>query len=114
MRLRLSNLKRTKKRKLVLAIILIFILVIGGYFLLDYIEWRKTEKDMLISSSSVVPIKDYKIKDTAEGRVVENKKAGLIMPVPEGWSVETGIKVGEGGVAFLSPEAELDGVFLKE
>jgi len=65
----------------------------------------------------VIPVEDYKVKEGPDGKVVENKKAGLVIPVPDGWSVETGLHVGEGGVLFLSPDAKHDsdvGVFLQE
>ena len=31
---------------------------------------------------------DYIIKETAEGKIVENKKAGLTVEVPEGWEIK--------------------------
>ena len=52
---------------------------------------------------------DYVIKETAEGKIVENKKAGLTVKVPEGWEVKKmGIEEGlkEGAIVFYSPNTE--------
>jgi len=62
------------KKKIIISIfvILFLILVAGGGFF----WWGKRE----IKGSP----EDYVIKETAEGKIVENKKAGLTVKVPEG------------------------------
>ncbi len=81
-----------KKQKLI--ILTIIILVLGGGL---FYWWQNRE----IKGSP----EDYVIKETAEGKIVENKKAGLTVKVPEGWLVEK-INVMEGSVIFYSPDAE--------
>ena len=66
-----------KRKKIVFLIIIILLLIIaGGVFW----WWQKRE----IKGSP----EDYVIKETAEGRIVENRKAGLIVKVPESWEVK--------------------------
>jgi len=50
---------------------------------------------------------DYVIRETPEGKFVENKKAGLTVRVPEGWEVEK-VEAEEGAIAFNSPDLEDD------
>jgi len=88
------------KKNLVLAFI-ILLLIGGGVF-----WWQKRE----IKGSP----EDYVIKETVEGKFVENKKAGLIVKVPEGWEVKkmgTEEELEEGAMVFYSPntEGELQG-----
>jgi hypothetical protein len=42
---------------------------------------------------------DYVIRETTEGKIIENKKAGLTVKAPEGWGARK-IEFGEGSVAF--------------
>ena len=49
---------------------------------------------------------DYAVRqEEGVGQVVENKKAGLKVKVPEGWTVEK-IAVEQGSMIFYSPDAE--------
>ncbi len=48
---------------------------------------------------------DYVIKETEEGKVVENKKAGLTLKVPEGWA-EKKIEFLEGSIVFTTQDIE--------
>ena len=66
------------KKKIIISIfvILFLILVAGGGFF----WWQRRE----IKGSP----EDYAIKETAEGKIVENKKAGLTVKVPEGWEAK--------------------------
>ena len=82
-----------KKQKLIILTIIILVLVGGGLFY----WWQHRE----IKGSP----EDYVIKETEEGKFVENKKAGLKVKVPEGWNVEK-IEVMEGSVILYSPDAE--------
>ncbi len=80
-------------KKIVILVVFVLLLIIGGVFYWQKIRTIKGSPD------------DYVIKETAEGTIVENKKAGLRMKVPEGWQVEK-IEVMEGSVVFYSPDAE--------
>jgi len=83
------------KKKIIISIfvILFLILVAGGGFF----WWQRRE----IKGSP----KDYVIKETAEGKIVENKKAGLTVKVPEGWEAKK-IEFLEGSMAFYTKDAE--------
>ncbi len=50
---------------------------------------------------------DYVIKETAEGKIVENKKAGLTVKAPEGWGVEK-VEFEEGAINFYSPNTKAE------
>jgi len=92
------------------VIIVLLLLLLGGVF------WWQQEKEFpqkkIIQKRIPIDSAEYEIKDTPEGKIVENKKEGLIVKVPEGWIVK---KYGE-EVDILSPETEFDqygGVSLK-
>jgi len=80
------------KKKIIISIfvILFLILVAGGGFF----WWQRRE----IKGSPA----DYVIKETAEGKIVENKKAGLTVKVPEGWEAKKMEEQG-GLMVFYSP-----------
>jgi len=80
------------KKKIVILIIVILILVVGGVW-----WWQNRE----IKGRP----EDYVIKQTAEGKIMENKKAGLTVEVPEGWEVKK-TDVEEGLMVFYSPNAK--------
>ena len=79
-------------KKIVIPIVIVLILVAGGVF-----WWQGRE----IKGSSA----DYVIKETPEGKIVENKKAGLIVKIPEGWETQK-IELLEGSVALYTPDVE--------
>ena len=82
-----------KKQKLIILTIIILVLIGGGLFY----WWQNRE----IKGSP----EDYVIKETEEGKFVENKKAGLKVKVPEGWEVRK-IKFSEGSVVFYTPDVD--------
>ena len=59
-------------KKIIFIFVVVLILLVGGFF-----WWQNRE----IKGSP----DDYIIKETEEGKFVENKKAGLMVKVPEGW-----------------------------
>jgi len=79
-------------KKIIFLIIAILVFGAGGFF-----WWQGRE----IKGSP----EDYVIKETAEGKIVENKKAGLKIKVPEGW-IEKNIEIEGGPIGFYSPDAE--------
>jgi hypothetical protein len=85
------NFKTTNKKGVVFLVIIILVLAIGGFFW----WWENRE----IKGSP----KDYIIKETPEGKIVENKKAGLKMEAPDGWKIEK-VNFNEGAIAFNSPD----------
>ena len=82
-----------KKQKLIILAIIILVLIGGGLFY----WWQNRE----IKGSP----EDYVIKETEEGKFVENKKAGLTVKVPEGWEVKK-IKFSEGSIVFYTPDVD--------
>ena len=74
----MPNFKKFLNKKVIFIFVVLVILVGGGFFLWQSNKGIKGSPD------------DYVIKETAEGKFVENKKAGLVVKVPEGWE---GIKI---------------------
>ncbi len=84
-----------KKIVIVSAIVLLIILVGGGFF------WWWQIKEIKGSPA------DYVIKETAEGKIVENKRAGLAVKVPESWNAEK-IEIDEGLIIFFFFFSEIE------
>ncbi len=78
-----------KKTTILILIIVIILLLIGGGV---YWWWGNQEKEPKNSLETV----DYiQIKETPEGKIVENTKEGISMKVPEGWEVNKKADYGE-------------------
>lgn len=82
------------KLKFIIPLLVILILAGGGFF-----WWQNRE----IKGSP----EDYVVKETDQGKIVENKKAGLTFEVPEGWK-ETKVKDIEGG-SFVIQTLDIEG-----
>ena len=80
-------------KKIIFLIIAILVFGAGGFFW----WWQGRE----IKGSP----EDYVIKETKEGKIVENKKAGLTVKVPEGW-IEKKIEFLEGSIAIYTSDME--------
>jgi len=79
-------------KKFIILIFISLILIGGGVF-----WWKNRE----IKGKP----EDYVIKDTAEGKIVENKRAGLTIRVPEGW-LEKKMELLEGSVILYTPDVK--------
>ena len=79
-------------KRIIFLIIAILVFGAGGFF-----WWQGRE----IKGNP----EDYVIKETKEGKIIENKKAGLIVKVPEGW-IEKKIEFLEGSIAIYTPNIE--------
>jgi len=79
-------------KKIVIPIVIVLLLIAGGFF-----WWQKKE----IKGSP----EDYFIKETTEGKIIENKKAGLIVKVPEGWEAKK-IEFLEGSIVLYTQDIE--------
>ncbi len=87
------NLGKILNKKIIFIFGVILILcAAGGFF-----WWQNRE----IKGSPA----DYVVKGTAEGKIVENKKAGLVVKVPDDWE-EKKTEVSEGSMVFYSPDTE--------
>ena len=89
----MPNFKKFLNKKITFLFVFVFILIVGGLFF----WWQNRE----IKGS----VDDYVIRETAEGKIVENKKAGFSIKAPEGWEVEK-MDIGEGLIVFYSPNIE--------
>ncbi len=88
------------KKAVILIIVFVLLLGVGGVFWL-----LGSKNESLIEEVKFESPKNFLIKDTAEGKIVENRNAGLSFKVPEGWIAE--IKEydkGEGGIELFSPD----------
>ncbi len=92
--------KSFSKKKLLICLVLIFILAGASFFYYWFFYETPPEK---WDEAKYSPPSDYTVKETADGLMVENKKAGLSFEVPSGWRV----KKSEFGnyIAFYSPDA---------
>jgi len=80
-------------------VIFIFIIVLISLSAGLFFWWKNRE----IKGSPA----DYTIKQTAAGKIVENKKAGLILKVPEGWTAEK-MDIEEGAINFYSQNIKIN------
>ncbi len=74
-------------RKIVLCLVAVLILAAGGFF------WWQEKRETPIEkweAAEVSPEEDYITKETPEGKIVENKKMGLIYEIPKDWILEKG------------------------
>jgi len=70
-----------QKKTTILIIVIILFLIGGGV----YWWWENQEKE---PKTSLEPVDYIQIKETPEGKIVENTKEGVSMKVPEGWEVQ--------------------------
>ena len=80
-------------KKIIFSLIIVLLLIGGGFFW----WWQGRE----IKGSP----EDYVIIETEEGKIVDNKKAGLTVKVPEGWEVEK-MEIKEGSVLIHTLDIE--------
>lgn len=83
-----------KKTKIIILAVIILILVAGGFFW----WWQGRE----IKGSP----EDYVIRETPEGKIIENKKAGLSLKVPEGWEAQKIEDIEEGSLVMQTSDIE--------
>lgn len=87
----------------ILIIIVILLLILGGVF-----WWL--ERGKLMGERNIIefePPQNYIIKETSEGKIVENKKAGLSFKVPDDWKIAINeYKKGEGIVEIFTSEPD--------
>jgi len=83
-------------KKISFYFILLLILGAGGFFL-----WQKSIETPPEEwgAAKVSPKEDYVIKETAEGKTVENKKTGLSYKIPKNWILKEGSPT-----SFYSPD----------
>ena len=84
-------------KKIIFSLIIVLILIVGGFF-----WWHNKETPIeKWEAAKVSPEEDYIIKETPEGKIVENKKMGLIYEIPKDWILENG-----NPTRFYSPDTE--------
>ena len=72
----MPNFNKFLNKKVIFVFISVLILIVVGLFF----WWQNRE----IKGS----VNDYVIKETIQRTIVENKKAGLSVKIPEGWQTE--------------------------
>lgn len=79
-------------KKIIVSIItvLILLLIAGGVF------WWLGNREIKGSPE------DYVVKETEQGKIIENKKAGFTVKVPEGWEIQK-MKMSEGSIVITTP-----------
>jgi len=92
----LENVNKDAIKKISFYFILLLILGTGGFFL-----WQKSIETPPEEwgAAKVSPKEDYMIKETAEGKIVENKTAGLSYKIPKNWILKEGSPT-----SFYSPD----------
>jgi len=90
------NFGKFLNKKNIFAFVIFLILIAGGLF-----WWWQSNKEIKGSPD------DYIIKETEEGTFVENKKAGLVVKVPEGWEVKKIKDIEEG--SFIVQTSNIEG-----
>ena len=86
------------KKKISIFIIIIFVLILGG----GLFYWWQSQKIQEPEEAEEIPPQekpeqkkiierfgDVVVKETPEGKIVENEKEGISMKVPDGWEVNT-------------------------
>ena len=84
------------KKKIIILIIVIFVLIlgVGGFFYLWQGQMAQKSKEIekkeeVTEEKIIETFGDIVVKETPEGKIVENKKESISMKVPEGWEVNT-------------------------
>jgi len=96
--------KKITISKKIIVLILVLVLAVGGFFL--WWQWRETPPEQW-DTAKVSPREDYIVRETSEGRVVENKKIGVNFLIPKEWILEdTSSFVSY--ISFYSPDAEFN------
>ena len=90
---KIANLGKIGKKKIIVSVIIVLILAAGGFF-----WWWQGRK---IKGGP----DDYVIKETTEGKIIENKRAGLIVKAPEGWEVKK-TELAEGSIVIQTLNIE--------
>ena len=101
-------------KKIIFSLIVVLILVGGGFF-----WWQKNRETPIEKwdAAEVSPEEDYIAKETPEGKIVENKKMGLIYEIPKDWILQEGnptifygpdIKFRENSSIFLEKGCKID------
>jgi len=83
-------------KRIFLLLVIFLILGTGGFFI--WRENRKTPAEEW-SGAKISPKGDYIIEESAEGKTVENKKAGLSFKIPDQWILK------DTPTYFYSPDA---------
>jgi len=95
------NLGKFLNKKFIFIFIIILLLIAGGFF-----WWQKNRETPIEKweAAKVSSEENYIAKETPEGKIVENKKIGLIYKIPKDWVLENG-----NPTRFYSPDAKFKG-----
>jgi len=96
-----------RRKKIIISLIVISLLIIaGGVFW----WWQETGDAYRYNKPE-----NFVIRDAPEGKIVENKKAGLIVETDNNWQADIWSLAGDGTANFFSADAEFyqNGAFKK-
>lgn len=109
-KIRIEQINKKMNKKIIILIIVILLLMAGGVFWWwegiresQYNTYENMSEGMSWSSPE-----DYVIKDTSEGKIIENEKAGLKFEVPKGWEIKKESHEGSHWIDLLSSDAKFD------
>jgi len=103
------------KKEIVVFIIIIFVLILGGGLFYWWQSQKPQESEETKETEEIPPQEkpeqekiierfgDIVVKETPEGKIVENEKEGISMKVPDGWEVQLPTNEQE-PISFYSPE----------
>ncbi len=92
------------KKAFFVFLILSILLLAGFYF------WAK---NTIIGReigfiTKTIDVSEYEIKDIENGKIIENEKEGLIVKVPDGWTVKKNKENNQNEIILLDPNNEFD------
>jgi len=95
------NFRKILNKKVIFVFVIVLILAVGGIF-----WWQKNRETPIEKweAAKVSREEDYIVKETPEGKIVENKKMGLIYEIPKDWILENG-----NPTRFYSPDTKFKG-----
>jgi len=96
------NFRFVNKRFVAISIIILLILVIGGFFIWSWWSWKEEQRSRTFWNIEYMKSDYFKVEERAGERIMINKKAGLTAKVPTSWGVTT---EGE-GMSFYSPDVK--------
>lgn len=107
--LKIEELANLKNKKIIFCLVIVLILAAGG----GVFWWQNRETPIERWEAAKVSSEgDYITKETPGGKIVENKKMGLIYEIPKDWILENG-----NPTRFYSPDTkfkEKSSVFLEK
>lgn len=99
-----GHILKIMKKKIIISLIIILLLVVGGVF-----WWRQNRETPpeKWETAKVSPREDYIVKETPEGKLVENKKVEISFQIPNNWTLNEATSSFMSDISLYSPDAEI-------